>query len=334
MFMFVLLEVVFLLIGLLQYGIDKRQVVIGQLWLASAIAGAVSLLMVSNLNFQQIITIFVGISYAIVFWIVFSNLIFSYIRGYVVKNNVSGWNRFTSQFLVMGILAFLLISFFITYFSPLAANPLVGKLNFFLSLLFMYLAFQATSFLLYSQLYTALLRVDYPNFIIVLGEKLVDNQLSLSLRNRLDRAFEIFEDANRTPIIIVSGGQTDQSYSSESSVMKAYLVEGGIPAELIIEENQSLDTRENLRFSKNILEDLSVDGSGVFVTSDYHIFRSALVAKDIQLDANGAGAKSDNHGIFGYIFAKYIREFYGYMSLHLWTHVAVAIFFAILAWVV
>jgi len=53
---------------------------------------------------------------------------------------------------------------------------------------------------------------------------------------------------------IVSGGVTPGSEQSECTIIKAAMVEAGIPADLILEEHRAMNTGENVTFSLPIID--------------------------------------------------------------------------------
>jgi uncharacterized SAM-binding protein YcdF (DUF218 family) len=61
--------------------------------------------------------------------------------------------------------------------------------------------------------------------------------------------------------IIASGksGFNNYIYQTESDSMIKYLIENGIPKEIIINENQAMDTLGNMIFSYKIIEKLVLD---------------------------------------------------------------------------
>ena len=117
--------------------------------------------------------------------------------------------------------------------------------------------------------------------VIVLGAGIQGEEVSESLRNRLDAAARYYQK-NPDVIIIVSGGQGPQEKITEALAMEKYLLEQGVPAEQIVKEQMATSTRENFLYSKEIL-DKQFDGvyGVVFVSSDYHIYRAKLIAKSI-----------------------------------------------------
>ena len=115
--------------------------------------------------------------------------------------------------------------------------------------------------------------------VIVLGAGIHGENLSITLRNRLDAAVE-YHKKNPDALIVVSGGQGPQEDITEALAMKRYLLEKDIPFDLIIEEGRSTSTAENFRFSKELLDErLGDDYSVVFVTDDFHIYRAEMTAE-------------------------------------------------------
>lgn len=116
--------------------------------------------------------------------------------------------------------------------------------------------------------------------IIVLGAGLNGETPSRALRFRLDAAYD-YAVKNQNAIIVVSGGQGKKETIPESTAMKRYLVQKGIAEERIIEEDKSTSTKENLLFSKAILDDLlGSDYRTVIVTNDFHALRAESLAKE------------------------------------------------------
>lgn len=119
--------------------------------------------------------------------------------------------------------------------------------------------------------------------IIVLGAGIEDNYqldgdilagLSAASVQRLMCAYFIW-NTNKIPII-VSGGALSAEAVPEAVASKRFFIALGVPSEMIIEEGRSLDTRDNVFYSKRIMEDRKFQ-KPVVVTSAYHSFRSGLL---------------------------------------------------------
>lgn len=132
-----------------------------------------------------------------------------------------------------------------------------------------------------------------PDAIIVLGAGLKGDKVSMPLAERLKTAADYYEE-NSDTIIVVSGGQGPTELVTEAHAMKEYLINLGIPSNQIIEEGLSTRTMENLSFSKEILDDYfkNEDYTIVYVTNGSHVFRSGLIANQLDFEAESIGAKN------------------------------------------
>ena len=151
------------------------------------------------------------------------------------------------------------------------------------------------------------------DFLIVLGCGLrADGSPTPLLRGRLDRALAFYEKQEKPLIFICSGGQGPDEAVPESTAMKRYLTERGVPAERIIEEDRSSDTFENMQFSKEIIKKLDPNGKIAFSTTNYHVFRSGIFARRVKMRAVGMGAKTK-----WYFWPNAaVREFVGLLTQH------------------
>jgi len=115
--------------------------------------------------------------------------------------------------------------------------------------------------------------------VVVLGSGIRGELLTVGLKNRLDRAVEIYNE-NPDTVIIVSGGQGPQEDITEALAMERYLLRCGVDSERIIKEEKATSTYENFVYSKQILDGLFGEEYDVaFVTNEYHIYRAGSLAK-------------------------------------------------------
>ncbi len=128
--------------------------------------------------------------------------------------------------------------------------------------------------------------VDY---VIVLGAGLNGLNPSLTLKYRLDEAYNYLE-SNDNSKVIVSGGQGLDELISEAEAMKNYLVDKGIDEDRIIMEDKSTSTMENLEYSKEYIEE---GASVVIISNDFHMLRAIHIAEQCGYEeVYGLGAKS------------------------------------------
>lgn len=124
------------------------------------------------------------------------------------------------------------------------------------------------------------------DYIIVLGAGLLKgDQLSATLKNRLDTTLEYINNYDKNEIIVVSGGKGSDERISEAEAMKRYLVSHGIKENRILMEDKSTSTFENFKFSKKVIEEHSKkeikDISIKIITNGFHCFRSNFLSKRV-----------------------------------------------------
>ena len=126
-----------------------------------------------------------------------------------------------------------------------------------------------------------------PKFVVVLGAQIQGDQPSLTLKKRLDRAYEYLTEHPDVPVVL-SGGQGPDEQQTEASVMSAYLTARGIDPSRIVEETEASDTRENLLFSAELAKERGIDtGSVLIITSDFHMPRAKYIAGKLGMTPYG-----------------------------------------------
>ena len=142
--------------------------------------------------------------------------------------------------------------------------------------------------------------------LIVLGCKVYGEHASRSLRERLDAAL-IYLEENPDSQCIVSCGMGEGEKISEAECMYRYLIKKGIHSSRIIKEDKSTSTRENLRFSKKIIEERGLSKNIAIATSDYHQYRASKIAKTLGFSVGAV----PGHTAWWLFPTFYVRELYG-----------------------
>ena len=88
--------------------------------------------------------------------------------------------------------------------------------------------------------------------LVVLGAAVFGDQVSLTLASRLDTALAYWQKHPEL-LIVVCGGQGPDEDVTEAYAMSKYLALRGVPPDKLLLEDQSVNTRENLRYARDHL---------------------------------------------------------------------------------
>lgn len=176
-----------------------------------------------------------------------------------------------------------------------------------------------------------------PNFdkdyVIILGSKIrKDGTLTPILQARVDKAIEFAkeqkEKSNKRIVFVPSGGNGEDEIIAEAEAMKNYLIEKGISLEDIIVEDKSKNTYQNLKFSKQKIDEDNKDGKIIFSTTNYHVFRSGVIANNEGIDCEGMGSKTKWYFYTNALIREFIANLFNQRKQHfaLITSINVALF--------
>ncbi|MTD42189.1 hypothetical protein GIX45_26890 [Erwinia sp. CPCC 100877] len=224
--------------------------------------------------------------------------------------------------LAIFLTAFLIFNHFSAKILPSWASLLFGILPFIM----VYFSIVFYNFLTISIIYQFNQPKYEQDFVIVLGSGLIDGKtVPPLLAKRIEKAIQFYQaQAQATlspPKLIMSGGKGDDEHLAESIAMKNYALAKGIPEEDILLEANSRNTLENMKFSKEIIEQNfgGSDYRAIFTTNNFHLFRAGLFAKMAQLQANGIGAKT----AFYFLPNAFLREFIAIVVMHKRRHLII-----------
>lgn len=94
---------------------------------------------------------------------------------------------------------------------------------------------------------------DHLDYLIVLGAKVREDDISASLKRRLDKAIRYAQEHPETKLVL-SGGQGPDEPTTEALAMAEYLLYNGIAPEQLLLETYSTNTTENMICSKSLIE--------------------------------------------------------------------------------
>ena len=133
----------------------------------------------------------------------------------------------------------------------------------------------------------------YCDYIIVLGAGVDGTTPSLSLRERLNAAYD-YLIAHPDAVCVVSGSQGYNEEISEAECMYRDLTGRGIDPSRVWKEDQAENTRQNIAYSLDLIESrtgVRPEKAGI-VSSDYHLYRAGLFAREQGLTCVGIPAKT------------------------------------------
>ena len=154
-------------------------------------------------------------------------------------------------------------------------------------------------------------------YLIVLGCGIrADGTPTPLLKGRLDRALDFYHkqlrETSKAANFVVSGGQGPDEVQTEAASMREYLLSQGIPEEQILVEDRSVDTAENMRYSAELILPRDPEAKVAYFTTNYHVFRAGIKARQAKLRAVGVGAVTK-----WYFWPNAaVREFLGLLTEH------------------
>ena len=164
------------------------------------------------------------------------------------------------------------------------------------------------------------------DYIIIHGCQIrKDGTLTPLLKSRADRAIWFaktqLEKTGKPVIFVPSGGKGNNEVISEAEAVRRYLLEQGIKEDQILAETGSKTTEENVRSSmEKIREHFGSDDYKVaFSTTNYHVFRTSMLARQNGLNAEGIGAKTKSY----FWINAFVREFIATIVKVKKTHIKV-----------
>lgn len=186
-------------------------------------------------------------------------------------------------------------------------------------------------FAAYSLAYRAARRPKQADAVVVLGSRVIDGRVPPLLAARLDRAVELYvaqRDRGPAPLVVPSGGQGPDESVPEGVAMGEYVLARGVEDAHLLVEDRARNTEQNLLLSRDLVQERRPGGRMLVVTNDYHVFRTALLARRLGLEAHVVGAPTARY----YVPSAYLREFVAVVREHWRLHaVAAALIISLVA---
>lgn len=127
--------------------------------------------------------------------------------------------------------------------------------------------------------------------LVVLGCKVYGTKASRILMERIDAAFR-YLSKHENVYCVVSGGKGDDEDISEAECMYQTLIQMGVDEARIYREPNSVNTRQNIAFSMEIIKDNHLPQTLAIVTNEFHLYRALKIARKQGYHACGIPAKT------------------------------------------
>lgn len=300
-----LVNILYLVLFLVLYWKDRRRMANGFLFFILLVLSAASLLRLTQdtqSEFLYFVVFAVGILVALTLLAGVFILIAISLASALVLLRRERWvpANFLSLSVGLGLVLWMVLNA-LAIQAPDSVLPVAFYGMLCVDILLFYLLLTFSNFVLSAflyQLYSPLRRQDY---IIVLGCGLLHgSEVSPLLAGRIQRAWKVYrrqvKRGQKPPVLVMSGGQGADEALPEAQAMKAYAVRLGVPEQDVLTESASKNTWENMLFS----------------TTNYHVFRAGLYAKQAGLPAQGIGAKTK----FYYWYNAVLREYLAVFVMH------------------
>ncbi|MBQ2782747.1 MAG: YdcF family protein [Oscillospiraceae bacterium] len=131
-----------------------------------------------------------------------------------------------------------------------------------------------------------------PETVILLGCRVYEGKPSTMLQNRIDAAYD-YLTAHPEAVVITTGGLDSKSETiTQGGCAAETLIAMGIDPARVYAEEKSFDTRENLLFAAEIIEENNLDTHVVIASDNFHQLRGQIYAREAGLDPRAAGCGS------------------------------------------
>lgn len=136
-------------------------------------------------------------------------------------------------------------------------------------------------------------QLNHKSAWLVAGLCLKNNLPVAEFKIRLDRVVKLINSGCEAEKIIILGGITGDNQLSEAQAGAEYLRQQGIPGALLIREDQSRHTLENLQHARSLLKSHSrKHNNAIIISSRYHLYRIVTLAEGLGMQLMPVGAEA------------------------------------------
>ena len=143
---------------------------------------------------------------------------------------------------------------------------------------------------------------------ILLGAQVKGTRPTLTLYDRI-MAGKKFMEQNSSVKCVASGGLGETATITEAQCMYNVLTQNGIHADRIYLENQATNTKENICFSYEIIQQNHLNENIAIVSDRFHQTRARLIARKSGITSHIGCVNAETNWI--YLPTFWVREWFG-----------------------
>lgn len=168
--------------------------------------------------------------------------------------------------------------------------------------------------------FTAETELHQADAALVLGTRLDGEEPSYALRERINHAVWLYEN-EFVETLVFTGGLTEGGLISEAEASKVYALTLGVPERDIVIEDQSLVTRENMEYVKELMASWGLNDF-LLVSDPFHMKRALMMADVFDLQVEASPTPQSAYSTWAEQFPFVLRETLAYVGYQLTFHKA------------
>jgi uncharacterized SAM-binding protein YcdF (DUF218 family) len=154
-------------------------------------------------------------------------------------------------------------------------------------------------------------QIDRADAIVVLGAAQYNGEPSPLFAGRLDHAALLYGQERAERVVVLGAGQPGDR-STEAEAGRAYLIDHGVPAEVIIAVPEGHSTFESLAAAVPVMSDARMD-SAFLVSDPWHNARVERMSEDLGIDGHASATWQSAATSQETRFEGYVRETFAYL---------------------
>jgi uncharacterized SAM-binding protein YcdF (DUF218 family) len=159
---------------------------------------------------------------------------------------------------------------------------------------------------------------DTADAAIVLGAAVYNSKPSPVFAERINHAINLY-NAGKVSKLIFTGGIGGKNELAESTVARNYAISRKVRVEDIRVETQSLTTKQNLMYAKQIIDNEKNLDTLLIISDPLHLKRAMLIANKLKLNAKPSATPTSRYQSLRTKLPFAFRELYFYHHYLLFT---------------